>query len=453
MTTFSSEFESGSTPESVGSCVGDLGRLQALASDIASGALSPVDLVERCLERIAEIDPAVQCWRVVDGDRARAVAEERLAEARAGRTRGLLHGIPIGVKDVIDVAGLTTLANSKSREGCRPADADAEIVLALKRQGAIILGKVHTTEYAFFDPSPARNPHKLAHTPGGSSSGSAASVAAGMVPLALGTQTVASVNRPASYCGISAFKPSTRSTAMYGITPLAPSYDTVGFMAKTVDDAVYAFTAAAAPFACATQGAEPEAALQIVVPEDPHLDDCDDAIVRALDRAASELAAAGHKVDRVAAPIDFAHLCKLQRATMLYEAGRALAFLLAFPEEAVGAKLRQAILDGQAIAESTYLDARAEIDAMRTTFWSAMAETTCLWPANPQTAPEGLAWTGDPKYISPWTALAGPVVSVPLGLAPDGLPIGALISSAPGTDRQMCATARTVAGIVEAPPA
>ena len=147
----------------------------------------------------------------------RRSASARRAE---GRLRGPLHGIPVAIKDIIDVEGLPTRANSRSRASRRRPSNDAEIVLALKAQGAIILGKVHTTEFAFFDPSPARNPHNLAHTPGGSSSGSAAAVAAGMAPAAVGTQTVASVNRPAAYCGIAAFKPSTRSLSTFGITPL-----------------------------------------------------------------------------------------------------------------------------------------------------------------------------------------------------------------------------------------
>src|SRR5262249_261065 len=144
------------------------------------------------------VDTRVQCWREVDGERALALAEERAREVAQGRLRGSLHGVPVAIKDIIDVEGLPTRANSLSRASAPPAGADAEVVLALKAQGALILGKVHTTEFAFFDPSPARNPHNLAHTPGGSSSGSAAAVAAGMAPAAVGTQTVASVNRPAA---------------------------------------------------------------------------------------------------------------------------------------------------------------------------------------------------------------------------------------------------------------
>ena len=226
----------------------DAGRIAEMQRGIRSGALSASALVERCLARIDAIDPAVQAWRYVGRDSAREEAELLDREAKAGRFRGPLHGIPVGIKDVIDVAGMTTLANSKSRANGAPASANAEIVAALRLAGAVILGKTHTTEFAFFDPSPARNPHNIAHTPGGSSSGSAAAVGAGAVPLAIGTQTVASVNRPAAYCGVAAFKPSTQSTCTHGITPLAPAFDTVGFFGATVADAVALYEAVAPPF-------------------------------------------------------------------------------------------------------------------------------------------------------------------------------------------------------------
>ncbi|MEZ5843774.1 MAG: amidase [Hyphomicrobiaceae bacterium] len=370
---------------------------------------------------------------------------------RRAEIRGPLHGIPVGIKDIIDVEGMTTLCNSRSRAGSRPARGDAEIVLALKRQGAIVLGKVHTTEYAFFDPSPARNPWNLEHTPGGSSSGSAAAVAAGMVPLALGTQTVASVNRPAAYCGISAFKPSTRSICMWGIAPLAPSYDTIGFMAQTVDDAVYAYEATMPPFVAAGAADDDGRPLVVWMPQDTHIADCDAEIVAAVDAAADALAGAGHSIRRVPSPVPFERLFKLQRMTTLYDAARALAFLEDKPADTVGAKLREAMDEGRATSTADYLDARAEIDAMRVAFWQATAGAdACLWPATPRTAPEGLAWTGDPKYIAPWTALAGPIVSLPLRRHSNGLPVGAIVSSAPGSDRRMCGMARRIAGILGA---
>ena len=425
-----------------GNFVADPGRVRDLAGAMARKELSPVALVRRYLDRIAEADPDVQCWREVDGERALAVAAEREREAAQGRLRGPLHGIPVAIKDIIDVEGLPTRANSKSRASIAPAASDAEIVLALKARGAVILGKVHTTEFAYFDPSPARNPHNLAHTPGGSSSGSAAAVAAGMVPASVGTQTVASVNRPASYCGIAAFKPSTRSLSVFGITPLGTSYDTPGFYGWSVDDAAYMYEAVAPNFLPPPSGSAAGTKPGICIPEDPHLDDAIPEMKAAVTRLADAFAKGGYAVERVKPPISFERLFLIQRHTVAYEAGRALRHLLAEPAGTIGEKLTQHIRDGLTITEREYLDERAEIDAMRSTLFGAVKADVFLWPAAPGTAPEGLGWTGDPKYISPWTALGGPIVTVPAGFAGNGLPVGCILSSRPGTDRHMCSWAR-----------
>jgi aspartyl-tRNA(Asn)/glutamyl-tRNA(Gln) amidotransferase subunit A len=420
----------------------DPGRVCGLAQEIAGQRLSPVALVQRYLDRIAAADANVECWRQVDAEGALKTAQEREREAARGAIRGALHGIPVAIKDIIDVEGLPTRANSRSRAAAAPANSDAEIVLSLKTAGAIVLGKVHTTEFAFFDPSPARNPHDVRHTPGGSSSGSAAAVAAGMVPLAVGTQTVASVNRPAAYCGISAFKPSTRSLSTYGITPLAPGYDTPGLFGWSVADAVYVFEAVAPPCLTMRPRSPPPASLSVCIPDDPHIADAIPEMKAALARFAAALANAGHGVERPVSPISFERLCNLQRSTMAYEAGRALRHLLQAPAGAVGEKITTLIRDGLAIAPGRYLEERSEIDRLRSTLFAELKADVFLWPATPAGAPQGLSWTGEPKYISPWTALAGPIVSVPAGLEANGLPIGCILSARPGTDLEMCAWAR-----------
>lgn len=426
------------------------GSVRQAAGAIAAKQQSPVALVQSYLDRIAAVDGAVQAWRVVDGERALAIAREREAEAARGLIRGKLHGVPVAIKDIIDVEGLPTRANCKARADIAPASGDAEIVAALKAQGAIILGKVHTTEFAFFDPSPARNPHNLAHTPGGSSSGSAAAVAAGMAPIAIGTQTVASVNRPAAYCGIAAFKPTTRSLCTFGITPLGPSYDTPGFYGWSVDDAVAAWEAVAPDFFAMGQKPRQAKALRITIPDDKHTGDAIPDMKKAVKRMADAFANAGHEVEKVKSPIPFTRLFEIQRSTMLYEAGRALQHLLDHKKGLVGAKLTEAIRDGLAIPAQRYLDERAEIDHMRATFFQHYAKTDAfLWPAAPGTAPEGLAWTGDPKYISPWTALGGPVVTMPAGLASNQLPLGCLIAGRPGSDVRHAAIACQLAAVAE----
>ena len=223
------------------------GGVRALAKAIAEGSLSPLDLVERCLARIDEVESEVRAWVGLDAEGARATARTLAREAAEGRLRGPLHGVPVAVKDVIDIAGVPTRANSPARAGAAPARVDATVVARLRAEGAIMLGKVHTTEFAYFESvPPTRNPHDPARTPGGSSGGSAAAVAAGMVPAALGTQTAGSVSRPAAYCGVGAFKPSTISVGGGGMLPLAPSFDTVGAFAATAADAA-AIAAAYAP--------------------------------------------------------------------------------------------------------------------------------------------------------------------------------------------------------------
>jgi aspartyl-tRNA(Asn)/glutamyl-tRNA(Gln) amidotransferase subunit A len=430
------------------SFVQDPGRVRDLAGVIAAKELSPVALVQRYLDRVAAADPQVQCWRELDAERALAVAREREEEAAKGRLRGALHGIPVAIKDIIDVEGLPTRANSRSRQAALPAPNDAEVVLALKAAGAVVLGKVHTTEYAFFDPSPARNPHNVEHTPGGSSSGSAAAVAAGMAPIAVGTQTVASVNRPAAYCGIAAFKPSTRSLPAFGITPLGPSYDTPGFYGWSVDDAVAVYEAVAPPFARIWQNPRDANKPSVCILQDDHISDAIPEMQAAVARFADACASAGHAVERRKSPIAFERLFKIQRSTMAYEAGRALHFLLEQPAGSVGEKITALIHEGLAIKAGQYLDERREIDAMRETLFRKIVADVFLWPATPATAPKGLSWTGDPKYISPWTALGGPIVSVPAGLAGDGLPIGCFLTARPGTDAQMCAWARELSQLV-----
>src|SRR5262250_1204523 len=272
----------------------DAGRIAELQRDIRSGRLTAGALVERCLARIEAVDAAVQAWRHVARDSARAEAELLDREARAGQFRGPLHGIPVGIKDIIDVAGMTTLANSKTRAGSPSATADADIVAALRLAGAVILGKTHTTEFAYLDPSPACNPHNIAHTPGGSSSGSAAAVGAGAVPLALGTQTVGSVNRPASYCGVAAFKPSAQSTCTHGITALAPAFDTVGYFGATVADAVALYKAVAPAFTVSFDRPSGQR-YNIVRLEDSALESCDPEILKRVIDAASSIASDGHR--------------------------------------------------------------------------------------------------------------------------------------------------------------
>lgn len=425
------------------------GSVIEIAVDIRTGATTPSDVVQGYLDRIAAVDGAVHAWVSVDEAGALAAASEMSREAAKGVFRGPLHGVPVAIKDICDVAGWPTRCNSATRAHVGAATADAEIVSAFRAAGAIVLGKTHTTEFAYYDPSPARNPHNIGHTPGGSSSGSGAAVGAGMVPMAVGTQTVASVSRPAAYCGISAFKPSARSMSTYGIAPLAPMYDTPGVYGWNVADAVAVYDAICPPHAHAHASVTDLASARVVVLDDPFLGDADDEIIAARDRVAAQMREAGHTVEKINSPVSMEELCELQGNTTTYELARVHAALLESPEDQVGSVLRQAVIDGNEITDETYVSDRNAINAMRAAFYDVISPTDIvLWPAVPATAPLGLEWTGDRRYIAPWTALGGPVVSMPSGLGDGEMPVGMLLAGAPGYDRHMAGVAPLLARAV-----
>lgn len=421
------------------------GQLQDLASSIAAKTLSPVELVQSCLARIEQVDGEVMAWVQVDRERALAEAQRCAEEAEAGILRGPLHGIPIGVKDIIDVEGLPTLCNSRSRAGRGNARADAEIVAAAKAAGAIVLGKIQTTEFAFFDPPPTRNPHNPAHTPGGSSSGSGAAIASGTVPLALGTQTFASVNRPAAYCGVAAFKPSTRSLSTFGVNPLAPYTDTVGFFGWGVEDAT-AFYEAVRPFYTLTRDAAAPPRLRVAMLEDPLLDD---AVPEALQACREMLDAFGTActVETRPSPVSMVKIVDLLRSVMLHEMARIYRDVLDTPDR-VGPRFREGVREGLAISDERYRRERLELDGLREAFFAALDEVDAfLWPAAPGPAPEGIESTGDPRFIAPWTALGGPIVTMPATTSAAGLPLGCILAGRPGADSSMCRMARRLARV------
>jgi len=424
------------------------GEIKSLAKALRSGEITATSLAAQYLERIEEVDAKVRAWRMVKPKQVLREASMRDQELREGVDRGLLHGIPVAIKDIINVMGYPTRANSKSLQRAKPATADASIVASLKQVGCVILGKAHTTEFALQDASPARNPHALGHTPGGSSSGSAAAVAAGMAPLAVGTQTVASVNRPAAYCGIGAFKPSTGSLINFGITPLAPNYDTPGLLAYRAADAALAYLSLAPSYM--PSEAAPVEAPEIIVIEDPLIDNAATSIQSAISNAIDAYKNSATPLKRMRSPIDFGRLVALQRLTMLYECGHSLAHLREHGSSQIGPKLWAAMHEGLSIKAESYDEARREINLLRFKFFKRFKpHQVFLMPATPQTAPKGLDWTGDPSYIAGWTALGGPVLTVPIAMDADKLPIAALLSAFPGQDRWLAKQTRMLAKPIE----
>ena len=413
------------------------------AAAIERGDITSEQLVRDCLDRIEARDDDIKAWAYFDPELA--LAQARACDT-AGERKGPLHGVPFGVKDIIATYDMPTGMGSPIYEGCRPGY-DAACVALLRAAGAVILGKTVTVEFAGMAPPPTANPHNLACTPGGSSSGSGAALGAGMVPAAIGTQTVASVNRPAAYCGVSAFKPSTRSMSAYGIAPLAPMYDTPGVYGWSVADAVAVYNAVCPPHAHAIEVRD--TAPRVLVLDDPFLGEADDEIIAARDRVADQLREAGYTVEHIVSPISMEALNDVQGHTTVYELARVHAALLEFPEDQVGSVLRQAVIDGAEITDEIYRKERHEINAMRAAFYN-LAEPTdiVLWPSAPTTAPAGLEWTGDRRFIAPWTALGGPVVSMPSGFGAGEMPIGMLLAGAPGYDRHMAEMAPRLAAAV-----
>jgi aspartyl-tRNA(Asn)/glutamyl-tRNA(Gln) amidotransferase subunit A len=429
--------------------VADPGSVEEIARAIQDYRTDPVALLQASLNRIDAFENEVRGWCLLDRDRALAQAQVLRQEAEAGRIRSPLHGIAIAIKDVLDVAGLPTRAGSRTRADIGPSTIDAHVVAQLQVAGAVILGKAHTTEFAYFDgPPPTRNPHDTAHTPGGSSAGPAALVAAGMVPLSLGTQTAGSVSRPAAYCGIAAFKPSTRAWSSFGLVPFAPSFDTVGVFCHRVSDALAA-ARVLIPSYLRRRAVPAPLPLSIGFVDDPIVAAASAAVTETLRVAANALAETGFRVERLQSPVPFADVGGWHKTVIEYEVARAHPGLE--HDADVSGGLREAITRGRLIDDPAYRDASAALDAARDRFWAATAGVDALvFPAAPDVAPAGMK-TGDPRFIVPFTAFGGPIVSIPVGFGAGGLPLGLMLIGAPGTDAAIAGIAEKVAGVIELP--
>jgi Asp-tRNA(Asn)/Glu-tRNA(Gln) amidotransferase A subunit family amidase len=393
------------------------------ALQLAQRQLRAQDLLRDCLERISEREPQVQAW-------SHLASQAALARARAldqGAHQGLLHGLPIGVKDLIATADMPTTYGSPIYAGHQPAH-DASCVALARAAGAVILGKTVTTEFATFEPNPTRNPHHTAHTPGGSSSGSAAAVADGMVPLALGTQTAGSLTRPAAYCGIVAFKPSFGGINRAGVKPLSDSLDTVGTLARDVPDA--------ALFAAALSGrshwpVRPLAEalgrpLRVGLCRTPQWPHALPETQAAVEQAASQIGrTAGMTLRELSLPADFEALVQAQTHIQLAEQAQCLAYERLQHFERLSPRLQGIMNAGVAVTLAQYDQAQAWVARCRAQLADVFEDVDVLLaPSAPGAAPRGLENTGDPIFCRIWTALHTPTVNIPAGHAPNGLPVG-----------------------------
>ena len=388
------------------------------ARRIERGEATAEALAAACLERIAAREEEVRAWAFIDRERA-------LAQARAldrMPRRGRLHGVPFGIKDIIDTAELPTEHNSPIYRGHRPK-ADAACVALLKAAGCLVLGKTVTTEFANNHPAQTRNPHDPAHTPGGSSSGSAAAVADCMVSAALGTQTGGSVIRPAAYCGTYAIKPSFGSVSRQGVKALAESLDTVGIFARSVEDLGLALELVSGR--PAPQLAQPAGKPRIGLCRTPRWRDADPATQANLEEAAARLARAGAAVRDFELPEGAPVLFDRHKVIMGFESARALAWeYTSFPGE-ISTTLKPRLDEGWKVTRAEYDEVREAARLCRRALAEQMRDVDfLLTPSATSEAPKSLASTGDPVFNRAWTLLGVPCVHVPFGKGPHGLPLG-----------------------------
>jgi amidase len=409
---------------------------RAAAQRIAARQLSAEELVSACLARINLRESAVGAWQYLDPEGALAAARQ----CDASPPRGPLHGVPIAVKDLIDTADVPTGYGSAIYRGNRPA-ADAACVALARAAGAIVLGKTVTTEFACFTPGKTANPHNPAHTPGGSSSGSAAAVADRMVPLAFGTQTAGSVIRPASYCGIVGYKPSFGTIPRAGVKLLADSLDTIGTMARSVADAAFL-----AGVICGRPAlrdvAMPTAAPRFGICRTPMWSEAEPGTAAALDQARAALERAGAAVSEVAVPPEHEGLAAAQETIMGFELVRELAHERLTHSAELSPRLAQLLDAGMTIGPDIYDRALAETARARAGLEAFFGPCDAiLVPAAPGEAPPGLGYTGNPIFNRVWTLLGTPCITVPAIRGETGLPVGVQLVGRIGGDARLAAAA------------
>jgi Asp-tRNA(Asn)/Glu-tRNA(Gln) amidotransferase A subunit family amidase len=399
-----------------------------LARRIEAGALSPRAVVELCAEAVATHESEIGAFAALELDAARRRVEQQQLALLP------LRGLPVGIKDIFDTADLPTAYGSPIYAGHQPK-ADAAMVMLIRRAGGLVLGKTVTTEFASLEPAGTRNPRNPAHTPGGSSSGSAAAVAAGMVPLALGSQTGGSVIRPAAFCGVAGFKPSYRLLPTVGMKCFSWSLDTVGLFGASVPDVAFA-AAAMSGRDLRVDGRPPHAAPVVALVRTPFWQDASAAMQNAVERAARAAERSGARVKDMELPPIFADAVRAHRIVQGYEAIRALAFEYDFHRDRMGPLLRAQLDDAATIDADTYDNARRITRRARRALIDLLPDgEVMLTPSAPGAAPKGLGSTGEPTFNRLWTLLGTPCVNVPGLSDAGGLPLGVQVVARFGRDR------------------
>lgn len=436
------------------------------AKQIKSRDLSPVELVESLLSQYDSLEPTLNAWVYLDREALLADAQQKQEELEKGVNVGPLHGVPIGLKDIYYTAGIPTTACSKVYEGFVP-EYDATTVTLLKNAGAIMMGKTVTTEFACMDPSPTKNPWNPAHTPGGSSSGSAVAVATRMCPAALGSQTVGSVLRPASYNGVVGFKPTFGRVSRYGVIPVSWSLDHVGWMARSVEDAALLMQVMAV--------ADPNEPITVGLPADDFMaglaspsapriglirrffyDNSDEETRKHTDGIVDQLSRAGATIEEIPLPDSIDTAMEDQRTIMAVEGAAFHQPMYERQSQDYQPKLREMLRQGLATDGQTYsraLERRQQFTAEMQAL--AGKADVLLTPSTPTPALPDITNTGNTMFQGPWTSCGLPVITIPSGLAASGLPFGIQLASAPFSEPKLLAAARwceNVLGVELSPP-
>jgi Asp-tRNA(Asn)/Glu-tRNA(Gln) amidotransferase A subunit family amidase len=417
---------------------GDLSHLMAreLAPRLASGDVRAADVASACLARVDASENTVHAWAHIDPDAVAAQAAALDARFAESGPVGPLHGIPVGLKDVIDTADMPTENGTAADAGRRP-EADAALVTALRNAGAIVMGKTVTAELAHREPGPTANPLDPSRTPGGSSSGSAAEVAAEMTPLAVGTQTGGSVVRPAAYCGIVGYKPTVGLIPTAGVFCRSHTLDTMGVFARTVADA-----ALLADCLAGGAGLSPVAdksGFSLAFAHPPGWERCDDDMKAALEELQGEL---GARAESVKLPACFDDAAAAHRVVSLVELSKYAASYAEKHAEDISEGMLQDIETGAGFSAVAYLRALDMVgvlnDALEPVFGKYDAIVT---PSALGQAPVGLANTGEAIFCSLWTLCGTPTISLPLLTGADGMPLGVQLIGRRGADADLLATA------------
>ena len=389
------------------------------ARAVRSGELTSEELVRACIDRIEGRDRVVGAFEFFEAEAALSQARARDAEIASG----MLHGVPVAIKDVIDTVDMPTGYGSPIYDGYQPA-IDAECVAMLRRAGAVILGKTVSTEFAAITPGKTANPHNTAHTPGGSSSGSAAAVADGMAPLALGTQTVGSTIRPAAYCGIVGFKLSFDTFGLRGVLPQAPSLDTLGLFGRSVADVALLGNALIGSDAAFDAGL-PDRPPRVAICPTPHWPDAKQEAIDALSLAERRLAKAGCGIEWADLPEPlFADVLDAQWTILKFEIARTPAPERRSNADRLSDGLRGIVDDGLGMSVDVYRDALRCVQRGRVEIASYFQRfDLLLTPSAASEAPEGLTTRTDLLFQRLWTALHLPCLTLPVSTGPVGLPV------------------------------